>query len=178
MLRQRLAAFTAALLLMAPGVRAEEPSAATASSASSASAPAEPAPSFGDRFFRGTSPGELPTEKLALVASLYVGAATSVGVGIATLLGAGGKHDDAEAFKHTQQPGFCNDLASSGCANYRRLLGEERSRRDTGVLLLGLGGVLALGGGITAQVWHNESAPRVAIDVGPSGATLGVSGEF
>jgi hypothetical protein len=178
MLRHRLAASTAALLLVAPGVRAEEPSAATASTTAPTSARAEAAPSFSDRFFRGTSPGELPTEKLALVASLYVGAATSVGVGIATLLGAGSKHDDAVSFKHTQPPGFCNDLASAGCATYRRLLGEEQSRRDTGVLLLGLGGVLALGGGITAQVWHNDSAPRVAVEVGPNGAMLGLSGKF
>jgi len=178
MLRHRLAASTAALLLVAPGVRAEEPSSAGGSTTTSVTAPAEPEPSFSDRFFRGTSPGELPTEKLALVAGLYVGAATSVGVGVATLLGAGSKHDDADTFKHDQPPGFCNDLASPSCATYRRLLGEERSRRDAGILLLGLGGALALGGGITAQVWHNDSAPRVALSVAGGGLMLGVSGEF
>ena len=177
MLRHRLAATTAALLLVAPGVRAEEPSSTGASTAASTAAPAEPEPRFGDRFFRGTSPGQLPTEKLALVAGLYVGAATSVGVGLATLLSAGTKHDDAEAFKHSQPQGFCTDLASPSCANYRRLLGEEHSRRDTGYLLLGLGGVLALGGGLTAQLWHND-APRVALGVAPTGVSLGVSGEF
>jgi hypothetical protein len=174
MLRDRLAALTAALLLVAPGVHAEEPHAA----ATSAPPPAEETASFGDRFFRGTSPGELPTEKLALVAGLYVAAATSVGVGVGSMLSASGKHDDAEAYKHAQAAGFCNDLASSTCAGYRVLLDEERSRRGAGLLLLGLGGLLALGGGLTAEIWHNDAAPSVALDLGDGKLTLGVSGRF
>ncbi len=177
----RVAGTTAALLLIAPGVRAE-PNAAPRTDAP-ASAPA-PAPakassgSFGDRFFRGTSPGELPTEKLALIATLYVGAATSVGVGVATLLAASSKHDDAESFKHSQERFFCNDLASPSCATYRRLLDEERSRRETGYMLLGLGGLLVLGGGITAELWHNDAPPAVALRLEPGGLSLGVSGNF
>ena len=173
MLRDRLAALTAALLLVAPGVHAEESRAAA-----STPAPAAGSASFGDRFFRGTSPGELPTEKLALVAGLYVAAATSVGVGVASMLSAGSKHDDAETFKHAQEPGFCNDLASSTCAGYRHLLDEERSRRGTGLLLLGLGGLLAVGGGLTAEIWHNDAAPAVALELGDGKLTLGVSGRF
>lgn len=174
MLRDRLAALTAALLLVAPGVHAEEPHAG----APSTPAPAEEAPSFGDRFFRGTSPGELPTEKLALVAGLYVAAATSVGVGVGSMLSASSKHDDAETFKHAQQPGFCSDLASTTCAGYRHLLDEERSRRATGLLLLGAGGLLAVGGALTAEIWHNDAAPRVALELDEDRLALGVSGRF
>jgi hypothetical protein len=176
----RVAGATAALLLIAPGVRAEPPTASSSDVAARAPAPApasESSGSFGDRFFRGTSPGELPTEKLALIATLYVGAATSVGVGVATLLSASSKHEDAESFKHSQERYFCNDLASPSCATYRRLLGEERSRRETGYMLLGLGGLLVLGGGITAELWHNE-LPAVALSLEPGGLSLGVSGNF
>ncbi|HTQ04915.1 MAG TPA: hypothetical protein VMI54_13710 [Polyangiaceae bacterium] len=177
----RVAGATAALLLIAPGVRAEPPAAPTASAPTAAPpavSPSESSGSFGDRFFRGTSPGELPTEKLALIATLYVGAATSVGVGVATLFSASSKHDDAESFKHSQPRYFCDDLASPACATYRRLLDEERSRRETGYVLLGLGGLLVLGGGITAELWHNDAVPAVALSVGPGELTLGVSGNF
>lgn len=177
----RVAGATAALLLIAPGVRAEPPAAPQADArASTPPAPqaTESSGGFGDRFFRGTSPGELPTEKLALIATLYVGAATSVGVGVATLLSASSKHDDSQSFKHSQDRGFCNDLASPSCATYRRLLDEERSRRETGYMLLGLGGLLVLGGGITAELWHNDSPPAVALQLEPGGLSLGVSGNF
>ncbi len=177
----RVAAVTAALLLIAPGARAEPKAAPAASAPASAPAPApanESSGGFGDRFFRGTSPGELPTEKLALIATLYVGAATSVGVGVATLFSASSKHDDAESFKHAQEPGFCNDLSSPSCATYHRLHDEERSRRETGYVLLGLGGLLVLGGGITAELWHNDELPAVALHVAPGELSLGVSGSF
>src|SRR5687768_10255700 len=95
MVRERLAAVAAALLLAAPRVHASEPS-VSATPAETSPTTAEAESSFSDRFFRGTSPGELPTEKLALVAGLYVAAATSVGIGIATLVGAGSKSDEAE----------------------------------------------------------------------------------
>lgn len=173
----RVAAATAALLLIAPGVRAE-PTAAPATRAPAPAPAAESSGGFGDRFFRGTTPGELPTEKLALIATLYVGAATSIGVGVATLLSAGSKHDDAQSFKHSQPRYFCDDLASPSCATYRRLLDEERSRRESGYMLLGLGGLLILGGGITAELWPNDAAPAVALSVEPNGLSLGVSGSF
>ncbi len=177
----RVAGATATLLLIAPGVRAEPTAAPRTDAVTSAAAPAtasDGSGSFGDRFFRGTSPGELPTEKLALIATLYVGAATSVGVGVATLLAASSKHDDAQSFKHSQEHGFCNDLASPSCATYRRLLDEERSRRETGYMLLGLGGLLVLSGGITAELWHNDNPPSVALQLEPGGLSLGVSGNF
>ncbi len=179
MLRERLAAVTAALLLWTPRVHAAEPSPAPSSgTAPAAEPPAEAGPSFGDRFFRGTSPGELPTEKLALVAGLYVAAATSAGIGIATLVGASAKSDEADSFKQQQAQGFCHDLASPSCATYRRLLGDERARRETGILLLGVGGLLALGGGVTAELWQNDVAPEIALRVGEDGVSFGVSGRF
>jgi hypothetical protein len=182
----RLAAATAAMMLWAMGAHAEptrapEPAAAapTAAPASSAGAPSRsPSTSFGDRFFRGTTPGELPTEKLALVATLYVGAATSIGVGIAALVSAGSKQNDAESFKQGAPRGFCDDLASSTCATYRRLLDSERSRRETGMALLGVGGLLVLGGALTAELWHNDVGSAVALDVSPSGLSLGLHGRF
>jgi hypothetical protein len=180
----RVAALTAAMLLWATGARAEPsgkpataPSAAT--EASSAPAPSKASStSFSARFFRGTTPGELPTEKIALVATLYVGAATALGVGVAALVSAGSKHDDAEGFKQSAPRGFCEDLASSTCAAYRRLLDVERSRRDTGLALLGAGGLLALGGALTAELWHNARAPELAVDVKAGGLSLGLRGRF
>jgi hypothetical protein len=178
MVRERLAAVAAALLLAAPRVHASEPSIPATPAETSSTTTAEAEGSFSDRFFRGTSPGELPTEKLALVAGLYVAAATSVGIGVATLVGAGSKSDEAETFKGNQPQGFCNDLAAPSCASYRRLLADERSRRETGFLLLGLGGLFALGGGVTAELWHNDDAPNVALTLGARGISLGVRGSF
>jgi hypothetical protein len=184
---RRLAALTAAMLLWVTGARAEptaasEPVSAAPSAATKASTAPVPSKSsstsFSDRFFRGTTPGELPTEKIALVATLYVGAATSVGVGIAALVSAGSKHNDAESFKHSAPQNFCDDLASSTCATYRRLLDVELSRRETGMALLGVGGLLALGGALTAELWHNDQAPELAVQVNATGLSLGLHGRF
>jgi hypothetical protein len=168
-------------MLWASGARAEPsvpaPSAAT-ETANGEAAPGQPTPSFADRFVRGTSPGALPTEKLALVATLYVGAATSIGVGIAALVSAGSKHDDAESFKLSQPRDFCGDLASSSCATYRRLLDDERSRREAGIALLGVGGLLVLGGALTAELWRNDTGPHVAVNASATGVSLGLDGRF
>jgi hypothetical protein len=181
----RLAAATAAMMLWAVGAQAEptrapEPAAAVPTApASAAGTPSRsPTTSFGDRFFRGTTPGELPTEKLALVATLYVGAATSIGVGIAALVSAGSKHQDAESFKAASPPDFCRDLASSTCATYHRLVDSERSRRETGMALLGVGGLLMLGGALTAELWHNDASSAVALDVSSNGLSVGLHGRF
>jgi hypothetical protein len=158
MVRVRLAALTAAFVLLAPGAHAEESR-------------------FSDRFFRGTSPGELPTAKVVSVGALYAAAIASVSLGAVSLVQAGDRGRDADAYKHEQPPGFCNDMASPSCANYRSLLDEERSKRNVGLILLGTGGVLTLAGALTAELWHNE-VPRVALDVGPGAVSLGVSGAF
>lgn len=158
MLRVRLAALTAALVLVAPGAHAEKSR-------------------FSDRFFRGTSPGELPTGKLITVGTLYVAAVASVSLGTVSLVQAGDRGRDAETYKHEQAPGFCNDLASPSCATYRSMLDEERSKRNTGFILLGTGGLFTLAGALTAELWQND-VPRVALEVRPGGAMLGVSGAF
>ena len=158
MLRRRLAALTAAVALVASGAHAEESR-------------------FSDRFFRGTSPGELPTGKMVTVGALYVAAVASVSLGTVSLIQAGARGRDAETYKHEQTPGFCNDLASAPCANYRSMLDQERSKRNVGLVLLGTGGLFTLAGALTAELWHND-APRVALDVRPGGAVLGVSGNF
>lgn len=184
---RRLAAPTAAMLLWVNGARAEptaasEPVAAAPSTSTQASAAPPPGKSsptaFSDRFFRGTTPGELPTEKIALVATLYIGAATSIGVGIAALVSAGSKQNDAESFKQSAPRGFCDNLASSDCATYRRLLDVERSRRETGMALLGVGGLLVLGGALTAELWHNDQGPELAVDVNATGLSLALRGRF
>lgn len=132
---------------------------------------------FSDRFFRGTTPGELPPEKTAVVGALYAGSLASIGIGVASLIRAGQRSDDAESFKYGQPRGFCRDLASAACVSYRSLLDEERGARTTGLVLLGTGGLLALSGALTAELWKND-APRVAFDVRRDGLTLGISGEF
>jgi hypothetical protein len=133
---------------------------------------------FSDRFFRGTSPGELPAAKVAVVGALYVGAVASLSIGVASLVQAGQKGNEADGFKHDQAPGFCTDLASPACAGYRGLLDEERATRNVGWILLGSGGLLALGGALTAELWQNDAAPQVAVGVGPGTLTLGLSGKF
>jgi hypothetical protein len=132
---------------------------------------------FSDRFFRGTTPGALPPAKLAIVGAFYTASIASVGIGVASLIHAGQQSNDAENFKYSQPRGFCRDLASAACVSYRSLLDEERGARTTGLVLLGTGGLLALGGALTAELWKND-APRVALDVRRDGLTLGLSGEF
>jgi len=159
MARGRLALLALGIVLFAEGASAEESR-------------------FSDRFFRGTSPGELPVAKVAVVGAFYAGAVASVSIGVASLVQAGQKGHDADDYKHAQQPGFCNDLASPACAGYRGLLDEERSARNIGWILLGSGGLLTLAGALTAELWQNDAAPRVAVGVGPGTLTLGVSGKF
>jgi hypothetical protein len=133
---------------------------------------------FSDRFFRGTSPGDLPAAKVAVVGALYVGAVASVSIGVASLVQSGQKSDDADKFKQQQPAGFCNDLASPACANYRSLLDEEHSARSIGWILVGSGGLLTLAGALTAELWKNDAAPQVAVSAGPGSFALGVSGRF
>ncbi|HEV8548451.1 MAG TPA: hypothetical protein VGQ57_05465 [Polyangiaceae bacterium] len=140
------------------------------------SAHAEPT-RFSDRFFRGTTPGELPTAKVAVVGSLYAGAVASITFGVLGLARSGSKHDDAESFKQSQPPGFCNDLSSAPCASYRDLLDDQRRSRNMGYLLLGTGGLLALSGALTAELWHN-APPRVALELRPGTLALSLSGQF
>jgi hypothetical protein len=121
----------------------------------------------------------LPTQKALVIGTLYVGSLTSVGFGIASLLRAGSHSDDAEAFKLSQPAGFCTDLASVPCARYRTLLSDERSSRTTGVALLGVGGLLALSGALTAELWQNDaSAPRIALTFDRSSVFFGTSTSF
>jgi hypothetical protein len=152
-------ALTVATMLVASGVHAEEGR-------------------FSDRFFRGTSPGELKTAKVAVVGALYVGAVASISIGVASLIQAGQKSDDAETFKREQGQGFCSDLASPTCASYRNLLDQEHTAKNTGWLLVGAGGALALGGALTAELWKNDAAPRVAVRVAPGALSLGLTGRF
>jgi hypothetical protein len=141
--------------------------------------PASHQPAFADRFFRGTSAGALPTEKALVVGTLYVGSLTSMGFGIASLLRAGARSEDANEFKLEQQQGFCADLVSVPCARYRTLLSKERSSRTTGMALLGVGGFLALSGALTAELWQNEpTAARLALTFDESGVFFGASASF
>jgi hypothetical protein len=165
-------------LTAAPLARAAEP-AASVPPPVQVTTPASHDPAFGDRFFRGTSAGTLPTEKALVVGTLYVGSLTSVGFGIASLLRAGARSDDADEFKLSQQQGFCAELASVSCARYRTLLSKERSSRTTGIAFFGVGGLLALSGALTAELWQNEkSAPRLALSFDESGVFFGASTSF
>jgi hypothetical protein len=157
-------------LLAAPGnARAAEPAASGAA----------PEPAFADRFFRGTSPGELPAPKVLVVTTLYAASLASLIVGVTALVRAEGKADDALAFKLEQAAGFCNDLVSEPCRQYRSLFASEQETRATGLLLLGAGGLAALGGALTAELWQNDpSAPRLSLAVDGRGAALTAGGSF
>lgn len=177
-MRTRPLALVIAYLTLSPLAGAAEPASADAMPVA-VSAPAPREPAFSDRFFRGTSAGVLPTEKALVVGTLYVGSLTSVGFGIASLLRATSHSDDAEAFKRSQQPGFCANLASAACAGYRTLLSDERASRTTGIALLGAGGLLALSGALTAELWQNDrSAPRFALSFDRSFAFVGAGASF
>lgn len=177
-MRTRPLALVVACVALSPLARAAEPPGAHVAPVE-ASPPPPRDPAFADRFFRGTSTGALPTEKALVVGTLYVGSLTSVGFGIASLLRAGTHNDDAEAFKRAQQPGFCANLASASCARYRTLLSDERASRTTGVALLGVGGLLALSGALTAELWQNHRiAPRFALSFDRSGAFFGAGANF
>jgi hypothetical protein len=145
-----------------------------------ASPAARAEPSFADRFVRGTSPGEIPTGKLVTVGSLYTLSAASLGLGVVSLFSASDKADRAENFKLSQPRGFCRDLASEGCVSYHALESDAANTRTLAIGLLGLGGLLAAGGAITAELWSNDVtvAPTVAVDPSLGGASLGLVGHF
>jgi hypothetical protein len=114
-----------------------------------------------------------------VVTTLYAASLASLVVGVTSLVRAEGKADDALAFKLEQPAGFCNDFASEPCRQYRSLFAEEHETRATGLLLLGAGGLAAIGGALTAELWPNEpSAPRVAVAVSGQGAVLSAGASF
>jgi len=137
-------------------------------------------PSFSDRFVRGTSPGEVPAGKVVTIGSLYTLSVASFGLGVVNLLRAGSQRDTAEAYKLTQPAGFCADLSSANCARYHTLHSEADTTRTIGLGLLGLGGLFALGGALTAELWANDLpvTPAVALDLEQRTALFGVGTTF
>lgn len=143
------------------------------------SAPAQAEePAFSDRFFYGSSSGELPDAKLALIGGFYASAIASSAVGVVLLFGAAEEADQADAFKRSQEPGFCHQLTSDACLQYRGLLDDERDLRQNGLLLLGVGGLLGLSGALTAELWSNDASPRVSAGATTDGAGVILTGEF
>jgi hypothetical protein len=137
------------------------------------------APTFGDRFFRGTSPGELPAPKVLVVSTFYAASLASIVVGATNLVRAGNQGDDAETYKLAQTPGFCNDLSSDPCVTYRRLLDEERETRTMGLALFGAGGIALLAGALTAELWPNDkSTPKVSLFFDRSGGGFTAFAKF
>jgi len=134
---------------------------------------------FGDRFFRGTSPGELPAPKVLVVSTFYAAAIASISVGVASLIRAGNQGDKAETYKLSQPAGFCNDLASQSCTTYRTLFAEEQETRTSSYLLFGAGGLAALSAALTAELWPNElPAAQVGLSFDRHGASLSAQARF
>jgi hypothetical protein len=152
-------------------------SAATLVASTAFSGHAHAEPSFSDRFVRGTSPGEIPTAKVVLIGGLYTLSAASLGLGVVNVVRAGAQADDAEVFKLSRPRGFCAELSSPDCARYHELHSEARTTRTVGIALFGVGGLLALGGAITAELWTNDApvTPSVALDFETRSATFGIS---
>jgi hypothetical protein len=146
--------------------------------AASNAARAEPA--FADRFVRGTSPGEIPTAKLVTIGGLYTLSAASLGLGVVSLFSASDKADQAESFKLSQPRGFCRDLSSGPCVSYHALESDAANTRTLAIGLLGLGGLLAAGGAITAELWSNDVSvsPTVTLDPALRSGSLGLVGRF
>lgn len=136
--------------------------------------------SFSDRFVRGTSPGDVPTSKLVTIGSLYTLSAASLGLGVVSLFSASDKADQAESFKLAQPRGFCRDLSSQECVSYHALESDATNTRTLAIGLLGLGGLLAAGGAITAELWSNDVSvtPTVAVEPSLRSASLGLLGRF
>jgi hypothetical protein len=150
----------------------------SAAQADPAPAPAAPI-AFGDRFFRGTTPGELSAPKVLVVSTLYAASLASGIVGVASLISASNQGDEAEEYKSEQAPGFCNEIASGACTGYRGLLDEERELRTTGFALLGVSGLSIVAAALTAELWPNEtSQPNVALALDANGAGLTAFGSF
>lgn len=146
--------------------------------AATTSARAEP--SFSDRFVRGTSPGDVPAGKLVIIGSFYMLSAASLGLGVVSLFSASDKADQAETFKLSQPRGFCRDLSSEPCVAYKELESDATNTRTLAVGLLGLGGLLAAGGAITAELWSNDVkvTPTVGFEPSFRGASIGFVGRF
>jgi hypothetical protein len=163
--------------------RAILPRIVLASTLLAATAHAEPSAetdgrAFSDRFFYGSSPGELPDAKLAVIGGMYAAAIASCAASVAFLFGAANERDRARDFKLSQEPGFCSELANDPCNQYRRLLDNEVTLRQGALGLFGVSGLLAVGGALTAELWRNERAPRVSVDAGDGSASVIVSGSF
>jgi hypothetical protein len=137
-------------------------------------------PSFSDRFVRGTSPGDVPTGKLVTIGSLYTLSGASLGLGVVSLFSASDKADQAESYKLSQPRGFCRDLSSEECVGYHELQSDATNTRTLAIGLLGLGGLLAAGGAITAELWSNtvSVAPAVSFEPSLRGGSLGFVGRF
>jgi hypothetical protein len=146
--------------------------------AASSGARAEPA--FSDRFVRGSSPGDVPTGKLVTIGSLYTLSAASLGLGVVSLFSASDKADQAESFKLSQPRGFCRDLSSQACVSYHSLESDATNTRTLALGLLGLGGLLAAGGAITAELWSNHVSvvPTGSLEPSLRGGSLGFVGRF
>ncbi len=146
----------------------------------SLSATARAESSFADRFFYGTSPGEPSTPKLFVVGGFYTLSLASLGVGVASLFQAKSQRAEAEDFKLARPPGFCSDLASADCAAYHERVADARSTQAIGIALFGVSGLLAIGGGVTAELWHNQVTltPAVALDTLGSRPLFGVRANF
>jgi hypothetical protein len=136
--------------------------------------------SFSDRFVRGTSPGDIPAGKLVTIGSLYTLSAASLGLGVVSLFSASDKADQAESFKLSQPRGFCRDLSSEACVSYHSLESDATNTRTLAIGLLGLGGLLAAGGAITAELWSNDVTvtPTASLDPSLRSGTFGFVGRF
>lgn len=135
--------------------------------------------SFGDRFFRGTSPGELAPAKVLLVSSFYAASLATITVGTANLIRASHQGEDADAYKLNQAPGFCSDLASETCTTYTGLLATEQRTRTSGYALFAAGGLAALAGALTAELWPNDAGPaQIALTFDRTSAGLRAFGKF
>jgi hypothetical protein len=135
-------------------------------------------PAFSDRLFYGSSGGELPDAKLALVGGLYASAIASSAVGVVLLFSAANEAERAERFKRSQERGFCNELTSDACSQYRARLDSESEQRQNGLFLLGVGGLLGLSGALTAELWKNDAAPQVSVGANADGASVSVTTSF
>ncbi len=160
--RGSVVALSAAIILLAPRVRADEPA---------------PKLAWSDRLLKGTSPGDPSSAKVATVASLYVLSAASLAGGVVFTFKGVSSGDDAEEFARKQPANFCSDRGSSECTTYLDYRRDSSSAYLTGEALFGASALFLLSGALTAEFWSNRPV-TFAADFAPGRAVVGFSSAF
>jgi hypothetical protein len=116
-------------------------------------------PSWSDRLFVGTSPGEPSSAKLVTISSLY--ALSAVSLGTATYFGIASvsKQSQADSVRDASPSGFCA-YGGAACDRYAALRSDQNAAAHRAWFLVGSSALLLLSAGLTAELWPNQPPAR------------------